>query len=210
MKKWLFLLVAMFALAACSNEGEEKPKEDAQTEVENGEEAKEHADHVHAEPDEHTECAYCNMKVYMENEEMGEFSAQATTADGEVLFFDDAGCLVNFENDNEDVKLTERLVRDFDTKEWVALEDAHIAHADIATPMKYGNAFFNNEEGLNKFLESATDAKKSSVDEIKEVAFARAAKKKEMGGGHDHGDHGDQEMDHDDHDMEDKDEHKNH
>lgn len=70
MKKWLFLLVAMFALAACSNEGEEKPKEDAQTEVENGEEAKEHAAHVHAEPDEHTKCAYCNMKVYMQNEEM--------------------------------------------------------------------------------------------------------------------------------------------
>lgn len=207
LKRLLMVGLAALFITGCSADNNKAEKENEEVGKKNQAEEVAH-NHQHAEPDAHTECEFCNMKVYMESEEMGEFTAQAITEDGKNLFFDDAGCLVNFENENEDVKIKERLVRDFDSKEWITFEDAKIAHADIKTPMNYGNAFFKSDEGLQKFLSTATAGEESSIDAIKTTAFERAAKKKMNGGhgGHDshddhdeHDEHGDEEDDHSGH-----------
>lgn len=197
----LFAAVAL-TLAACNNDTAQKNnsgQEPEEKEVATSQgEAEQHAHHD-GEPDEHTECAFCNMKVYMKNEEMGAFTAKAITADDEMLFFDDAGCLLNYERDHEDVVLKEKFVRDYNSLDWVPLDDAKIVHADIETPMKYGNAFFSDAASLETFLSDFPEAKETNVQAIDDVAKERYMKKMEMNGS-DHHDHDHSEDEHSGHD----------
>lgn len=203
-KLGLLLAAAVLTLAACNSDSsqqkEEQQQTDTTTEEANAVNAKEDAhDHAHedGEPDEHTKCAFCDMKVYMKHEEMGAFTAKAITADGETLFFDDAGCLLNYERDNEDVELKEKYVRDYNSLDWVALEQAKMVEANIQTPMKYGNAFFADTKSLESFMKDYPEAKQTTLEAIDGVAHDRYMKKMEMSGdGHD--DHS--EEGHDSHD----------
>lgn len=204
MKKLMFLLAAaILVLAACNSDNSQEQtnnKTENNETASSSEEAHEHA-HEDGEPDEHTKCAFCNMKVYMKHEEMGAFTAKAITADGETLFFDDAGCLLNYERDNEDVELKDKYVRDYNSLEWVALNEAKIVEADIQTPMKYGNAFFSDMASLETFMKDYPDAKETTLEAIDGVAKERYMKKMEMDGGHDdHDGHDHSDDDHDSHD----------
>lgn len=200
----MFLLAAaILVLAACNSDNSQEQtnnKTENNETASSSEEAHEHA-HEDGEPDEHTKCAFCNMKVYMKHEEMGAFTAKAITADGETLFFDDAGCLLNYERDNEDVELKDKYVRDYNSLEWVALNEAKIVEADIQTPMKYGNAFFSDMASLETFMKDYPDAKETTLEAIDGVAKERYMKKMEMDGGHDdHDGHDHSDDDHDSHD----------
>ncbi len=210
MKKLALLFVAAaLTLAACNNDTAQKnDKEQEQAEkVTQGEEVANAPDktddqsHHDGEPNEHSECAFCNMKVYMKDEEMGAFTAKAITDDEETLFFDDVGCLLNYDRDHEDVVLKEKLVRDYNSLDWVALEDAKIVHADIETPMKYGNAFFADTASLETFMNDFPDAKETTVQSIDDVAKERYMKKMEMKDGdhHDHSHSEDEESGHEGH-----------
>lgn len=71
-----------------------------------------------SEPANKTVCAFCNMEVYQKDHEMGVFTGQAVTKEGETLFFDDSGCILNYERKAEE-KLAKRWVRDYVTSEWI-------------------------------------------------------------------------------------------
>ncbi|WP_243290365.1 nitrous oxide reductase accessory protein NosL [Bacillus sp. FJAT-47783] len=195
MKKcFLFAIVSLFmlALAACGGAGNnESTEEKSEETVENSTKEEKVEEVSLKEPDEETECVYCQMTVYTKDSDMGMFSAQALTEDGENLFFDDIGCMLNQERmDNTTFK--EKYVRDYNTREWTKLEEATIVKAEIKTPMNYGYAFFTKEDEAKSFIEEhgSDKAKISTLSDIDEVASHRHIKKMEKmknGSSEDHG-----------------------
>ncbi|MDV6377434.1 nitrous oxide reductase accessory protein NosL [Sporosarcina sp. GW1-11] len=143
------LMMAALGLAACGadeeNEQAEQPEEvEAPVAVVESPEATEPTEKTELEemmakleePTEDTKCEVCDMDVYMKDHEMGMFSAQAIKADGSNAFYDDIGCLLNAELINEEENT--KFVRDFDTKEWVKVDDATIVKTDLKSPMNWG------------------------------------------------------------------------
>ncbi|EPZ39310.1 MULTISPECIES: nitrous oxide reductase accessory protein NosL [Anoxybacillus] len=201
MKKWIVLLIgALFlALAGCNNQAEEKQEETKQTEEKQTEQNKEQSNEedvfakaAMAEPDENTVCVFCNMKVYPKEHELGKFTAKSATENGDVLFFDDIGCLFNYERDHGEA--AKKYVRDYNTLEWIELQNATVVKADIKTPMNYGYAFFAKKEDAEKFVSEQPNATIVSWEDVDQVAHERYMKKKQMmqnkndGQGHGHGD----------------------
>ena len=196
-KAWLsFLLVFTVAfLGACGAEDEKAETMD-QTEStdtsESTEETTEPAEDVAvalAEPTEEDICAYCNMTVYGEDDEMGAFTAQGVDHEGHNHFFDDVGCMLNYET-KEDMDL-EKYVRDLNTKEWLSYEDATIVKSDMKTPMNYGYGFFTEATDAEKFVEdnSADNAMLASEGDVAALSLERHKMKMEKmkngEGGHD-------------------------
>lgn len=118
------------------------------------------------------------MKLYGSADVMGAFTAQAITADGERVFFDDSGCLLNAER-QEEQKFAQAWVRDMDTMEWISDEEVTIVKADIQTPMKYGYAFFEDQQAAEQYVTENTDLNAAVTDwnAIDEVAYERYKKK---------------------------------
>lgn len=186
----LLLLVALTLVACGTNDDTSKnadekddtktekvaKKEDTKKEV-NKEEKKEadKPDPRLQEPTEDTLCEMCNMKVYEKDHEMGKYSAQAIKADGSIAFYDDIGCLLNAEiahNEKND-----KYVRDFNTLEWVLVEDATIVKTDLKTPMNWGYAFFKNEEDAQKFIDENEGYYVEELQTVKDAAKKRREEK---------------------------------
>lgn len=148
------------------------------------------------EPKEDTVCEFCNMKVYDADHEMGAFSAQAINEDGSTIFFDDAGCMLNQER--KDKVKYDKYVRDYNSKEWLKLDDAIIVKADIKTPMNYGYAFFKDQESADAFIKENTGAKVVEVSDIDDVAHERYKKKMQKMKNNDSSDKMDMNMNNDD------------
>ncbi|WP_338448918.1 hypothetical protein R4Z09_22265 [Niallia oryzisoli] len=113
------------------------------------------------------------MKIYTKDEEIGVFTAQAIKEDGTHVYFGDSGCLLNAE-----IKFNEKFVkewlRDFTTTEWIEAGSAVVVKADVQTTMKYGYAFFKDQEGAKPYLEDpALNAEVSSWDPIDQEAEKR-------------------------------------
>ncbi|MBT2688460.1 hypothetical protein J7I93_09725 [Bacillus sp. ISL-47] len=184
----LFMLTAIFAimLAACGNEtAEDQPVLDkngdsTQTDETQAVEVHDHNHHP-AEPHDNDLCAFCNMEVYTRDEKMGVFTAQAIDSNGETLYFDDSGCLLNYQRSTGET-LETAWVRDYVTKEWIETEQSVPVKANIQTPMKYGYAFFEGDEEAMKFADENTDknALQTSWDEIDKVSNERYLKKMQM------------------------------
>lgn len=145
------------------------------------------------EPGQADNCAYCNMVVYAHNHEMGAFTAQLVTADGRHLFFDDVGCLLNYQRTlKEPAKAA--WVRDFNTKQWVEYKNAIPVSAQIKTPMKYGVGLFKDEASANAFIKANLDKKATRItwEAVDAVALKRYQKRMEMQKQHDAGGSGQQ------------------
>lgn len=194
MKKLLLLIPIVFALflGACGN-GESKTKEPVQsqeateteTDQQDNDDATENATEVDArlsEPTEDTHCAICNMKVYTKDHEMGVFSAQAIRPDGSTAFYDDIGCLLNDEYINN--VENEKFVRDFNTLEWVKVEEATVVKTDLKSPMNWGYIFFKSEEDAEAYVEEHDVAKITPLSQVREEAIERYKKKQEHSHGH--------------------------
>lgn len=194
-------LIAMSLLTACGNTEDEAKKEDAPkttastTQSEN-QTAKESdgttvVDGITLkEPAKDEVCAFCNMTVYQKSDELGAFTAQAVDKDGKNLFFDDAGCMLNYER-KHDVTL-DKYVRNYDDKSWMKLDDAVVVKGDIKTPMSYGFAYFKNDESAKTFVDENKGAKIVKVSDIDDVAHEKY--EAANGGGH----HGDSKEEHKD------------
>lgn len=164
MKKIMFMVITSLiaiSLVACggkTNEENQTPSKEAdveQNETNANTETETEVEAMLKEPEADTKCAYCDMTVYMRDHEMGMFSTQAITKDGENLFFDDAGCMLNYERmENLDY---DQYVRDFNTLDWVKAEDAVLVKADLKTPMNYGYLFFKDEASANEYVEKNSD-----------------------------------------------------
>jgi copper chaperone NosL len=186
MKNYLTVLIALFFIFTLSGCGDSAADNEKQTESEKAsvsEEKHDHGDGPH-EPGEDDVCAFCNMKVYTEKDPMGVFTAQAKTADGDYVFFDDSGCLLNSPR-KDGVQYEEKWVRDYITSEWIEADSAIPVKADIKTPMKYGYAFFKDQESAEKFISENEDKKAqlASWQTIDQVSNERYMKKMKMQGG---------------------------
>ncbi|RSD26705.1 nitrous oxide reductase accessory protein NosL [Mesobacillus subterraneus] len=190
MKKLFAMMLAFLLLiivSACGNEAaEESEKKDGQeaapTEVKHDHD-EDHAEGPH-EPGAEDVCAFCNMKVYTEADPMGVFTAQAKTKDGEYVFFDDSGCLLNWPRRDE-VEYEEKWVQDYLTSEWIEADSAIPVKADLKTPMKYGYAFFKDEDSAEKFVSENVDKNPvmATWQQIDEISKERFMKKMQMDGG---------------------------
>jgi len=186
-KLWLPALAVVLLLGACGTEKEKVKEEETKQEVAANEaEAKDKteketkketavADSRLQEPKEDTMCEMCNMKVYMKDEEMGEFSTQAIKEDGTIAFYDDIGCLVNAEVANNEKN--EKFVRDFNTKDWVKVDDATIVKTDLKSPMNWGYVYFNDKAEADKFIADNPTAHVEELQKIKDDALERRKKK---------------------------------
>ncbi|WP_108307050.1 nitrous oxide reductase accessory protein NosL [Metalysinibacillus jejuensis] len=207
------MMVAALGLAACGADDKnekadepEKVEEPAAAEVEKPE-ATETEDIMAKleEPTEDTICEVCNMKVYVKDHEMGMFSAQAIKADGSNAFYDDIGCLLNAELmfDEENTKF----VRDFNTKDWVQVDDATIVKTDLKSPMNWGYISFADKADAEKYMADHEGSEVIELATVQAEAKERYEKKKakmaEEGNqeeGHDmHGEHDMHNMEEEDH-----------
>lgn len=118
-------------------------------------------------------CYFCNMKIYTKDEEMGVYTAQAIKEDGTHVYFDDSGCMLNAQRKYNE-KFVKQWVRDFNTTKWIEANSAVVVKADVQSPMKYGYAFFKDQEAAKPYLENpALNAVVSSWDPIDQEAEKR-------------------------------------
>lgn len=187
MKKVIFVVPLILGLYACGDVAEEKtPEKEVVTQQAATEENKVAAsaetteweiDERLQEPTEDTTCHMCNMKVYTRNHEQGVFSAQAIREDGELVFYDDIGCLLNDEYVNK--VANEKFVRDYTTLNWFDVEEAYVVKTDLKSPMNWGYIFFKNEEQANDYIAQNEGAKLTELQQVCDEAIERFKKKQE-------------------------------
>jgi len=126
-----------------------------------------HEGHPAAETDFKTDvCAQCQMKVTSPL-----YAAQLTLEDGAV-FFDDIGCLVQYERQGKakGLDIHARFVRTADGKAWVALDDAvWVSTKAVRTPMGYGFHAFADRKAADAFLKGKKDAKLLTWGEVQKA-----------------------------------------
>lgn len=176
------LIVGVITLAGCGTEEANEKQQEKKTETietSTGASIESATTEGLEEPTEESTCAYCQMNVYVKGEDLGIFSAQGRTAEGENLFFDDVGCMLNQER--MDGIVLEKYVRDYNTEGWMLLEESVVVKAEIKTPMNYGYAFFKDEESAQVFIEETgkEHASLSSIADIDEVSGHRHIKRME-------------------------------
>lgn len=224
MKKFLLFslsILAILVLTACgtdsaSTDDEKKEKDQpaeekaAKEEQETNKSDKSAADpkkdetsHEPVEPEEDTVCVICNMKVYDKNHEMGVFTGQGITKSGETVFFDDVGCVMNYDDAKGDTLKTQ-WVRDYETLEWIETSEAVPVKTDLKSPMKWGYIFFDSKDRAEKFIEEngelnpalahweeidrmAAERYKKKMEAMKNQQDAGHIQKEEDGHTHDHG-----------------------
>ena len=187
-KIWLMapLALALYACGAEDVEQSELKEEVTQTEELSAAEQSEWiVDERLQEPTEDTTCFMCNMKVYTKDHEQGVFSAQAVRKNGEVVFYDDIGCLLNDEYVNK--VENEKFVRDYHTLNWFNVEEAFAVKTDIKSPMNWGYIFFKFEEDAKAYIAENEGAALATIDEIRTQAIERHQEKMMKNGeGHQH------------------------
>lgn len=172
----IFASVLLLAfMAACGNDDAKSTNTSNQNTTNSNEKTtstKHEAEHQ--EPHAQEKCAFCNMKVYAKDDEMGAYTAQALTKDGKHLYFDDSGCLLNGQRQNKET-YAKTWVRDVNTKEWIESDQAIIVKSDVMTPMKYGYSFFSNQTDAEQYTQEhkAQNAIITKWDNIDQVANER-------------------------------------
>lgn len=124
----MIVLLVVLMLAACGgNEEEVKP----------------------AAIEENDTCAICNMQV-LDNE----FATQVVQENGKSLVFDDIGCMYKWMDENNDKELKAEFVRDYNSKEWIQVDDAtYVYDEKIKTPMAYNVISFKDKADAEKFID---------------------------------------------------------
>lgn len=111
-------------------------------------------------------CAVCNMQVVDD-----QFATQVILENGKSLVFDDIGCMYEWVQDNSNQKIDALFVRDYNTQEWVAKDEAtYIYNPDVITPMAYNVISFTKKEDAEKFAaenEGSTLLTASELDQHK-------------------------------------------
>jgi len=149
MKKYslLFAVLAVFTLilAACGDDG----ADNADTEdVDSNETADLAYDPDDIDPDADV-CEVCGMAIADD-----QHATQIVLKNERVLKFDDLGDLYVWLDENGDDDVGAKFIRDFDSKEWIQLEDATFVYdEDIATPMGFGVISFENSEDAEQYIE---------------------------------------------------------
>src|SRR5690625_7574040 len=82
-----------------------------------------------------------------------QFATQIVLENDRALKFDDLGCLYEWLEENGTDEVGAKFVRDFNTKEWIQLEEAtYVFDEAIETPMAYGVISFKNSEDAEQYV----------------------------------------------------------
>ncbi|QWI76158.1 nitrous oxide reductase accessory protein NosL [Bacillus mycoides] len=127
-------------------------------------------------------CDICQIGV-MDNQ----FTTEIILESGKALKFDDIGCMYKWMEINSGEKTQEKFVRDYDSKDWVSLEDAtYVYDKTITTPMAYNVISFKNKKDAESFVSNY----KGKVLSYKELSEHKWEMNKEMMGKPKTGNHG--------------------
>jgi copper chaperone NosL len=87
-------------------------------------------------------CSYCKMAISEK-----QYAAELIDSEGQVLKFDDIGCLLNFiKKGSINVSGASLFVMDFDQRQWINADGAYyIRSADVTTPMNGGIIAFKDQ-----------------------------------------------------------------
>ena len=108
-----------------------------------------------------------------------QFATEIILENGKALKFDDIGCMYKWMEINPGEKTKEKFVRDYDSKEWISLEDAtYVYDKTITTPMAYNVISFENKKDAESFVSNY----KGKVLSYKELAEHKWEMNKEMMG----------------------------
>jgi copper chaperone NosL len=130
----------------------------------------------------HDKCDICQIGV-MDNQ----FATEIILESGKALKFDDIGCMYKWMEINSGEKTKEKFVRDYDSKDWVSLEDAtYVYDKTITTPMAYNVISFKNKKDAVSFVSNY----KGKVLSYKELSEHKWEMNKEMMGKPKTGNHG--------------------
>ncbi|EJS64805.1 nitrous oxide reductase accessory protein NosL [Bacillus cereus] len=122
----------------------------------------------------HDKCDICQIGV-MDNQ----FATEIVLKDGKALKFDDIGCMYKWMEINSGEKTKEKFVRDYDSKDWISLEDAtYVYDKTITTPMAYNVISFKNKKDAESFVSNY----KGKVLSYKELSKHKWEMNKEMMG----------------------------
>jgi len=130
----------------------------------------------------HDKCDICQIGV-MDNQ----FATEIILENGKALKFDDIGCMYKWMEINPGEKTKEKFVRDYDSKDWISLEDAtYVYDKTITTPMAYNVISFESKKDAENFVSNY----KGKVLSYKELAAHKWEMNKEMMGNPKKGNHG--------------------
>ena len=74
-------------------------------------------------------CIQCNMSVLDD-----QFATQLATENGKIYTFDDIGCMFQWKAENKNEKIAGEFVRDYESKEWIKVEEAtYVDESDYYT-----------------------------------------------------------------------------
>ncbi|PZD87661.1 hypothetical protein DTX80_05365 [Bacilli bacterium] len=188
MKKFSFLFmilaVVTLILAACG-EGNNDKKEDANSEnaeLNETTELKYKPEDINPDTD---VCEICAMAVADD-----QHATQIVLKSERSLKFDDLGCLYAWITENGEDEIGAKFVRDFNTEEWVLMEDAtYVFDEEINTPMAYGIISFKDRADAESYIEENGFGEILTADDLKDHKWEM------MNHDHDHGHDG-----HDGHD----------
>lgn len=91
-------------------------------------------------------CAQCRMAVSDER-----FASEIISDQGEVLKFDDFGCMLRFRTKHVDLKIDAIFLKDYETRKWTSYERASIVETNVETPMGSGKVAFADAEQAKSF-----------------------------------------------------------
>jgi copper chaperone NosL len=91
-------------------------------------------------------CAHCRMAISNLR-----FASEIILESGEVLKFDDLGCLAAYQSSHSDRNVTAVFVKDYETKNWLLWQKAVIVTTGVFTPMGSGEVAFGDSARALEF-----------------------------------------------------------
>jgi len=185
MKKFnIFLIVSailLLILAACGGNNDVKG-DNEEVDAEETTALEYEPEDINADSD---VCEICAMAVADD-----QYATQIILENDRSLKFDDLGCLYEWVEENDEDEVGAKFVRDFNTEEWILLEDAtYVFDEEIETPMAYGVISFKEKTDAEQYIEDNGFGELLTANDLADHKWEM------MGHDHDHGDH-----DHGDHD----------
>ena len=108
------------------------------------------------------------------------YSAEYILPDGEARKFDDIGCMIHFQNEEESNrdKILAQYVRDYNTGDWIDATTAHFVWSKtIITPMGHGLAAFKDEASARTLARKVDGTVLSNLDEFYKSVVTREKNK---------------------------------
>ena len=79
------------------------------------------------------------------------FASEIINDKTEVFKFDDIGCMMQFKDSEDDLKIIAMYLKDYDTREWIRYERAFIVETNVRTPMGSGKVAFADSSKAVEF-----------------------------------------------------------